>query len=443
MDDENINKFMLSECNKYLSSVGMALKKNKPINNKVFERYQQVFDSFKTLGYTQGVEILIDSAGYQFQTGQIKKNDCNKFVDYYHEFLTKNVEKVDYAFLFDPVPGASKSIVNSYSEMVKLNKMSYEKACELPEELRDKLLYIHHFRTPKIYKMYRSFLEEYKYPEYFKNFSTGGLVSFSRGSGSNPPIILYTIPLVDILTHVKERGLKSFRWHILGSTEWKDILVHKFVEHHIKKVYNIDIEITYDSSTIFQTLARGRYLYVPDMENQSVWKMSLRSDSLKMKFRDKGTAETYLYKLYNDMAREYGFKILDPITDPIYVDCEIDEHTGLTKGGRMSKIMYNYGIFSLLRLFNLIETWSKDIVDMLYPLYESGHIDEFNKSIENIMLKFNNGKLSNTIYQRTSSVYNSLELLRSLDKDYCEYIVNKYMYMDEPSELKSLDITYF
>lgn len=434
MEYDKINSFMLGECNKYLSSVGVAINKGKPIDNNIFKRYQKMFDGFLSKPFMKDIEIIIDSAGFQFQTGLIPTGDVPKFVKMYHEFLEKNVDNFKFAFLFDPVPGATQSIVKSYEQMEELNVLSFEEASKLSQEVRDKMLYIHHFRTPKINELYKKMMFELNLSDNFTNFATGGLVAFSRSGVGNPPCVMYVVPLVSILTKAIERGLKKFRFHVLGATEFKDILFHKFIEHHVKKLYDIELEITYDSSTIFKTLMMGRYLYVPDPIDYTIWKMSLRSDALHMDFRNRGTAEDYFYTLLNEMSESYGFKNLSQKNEPIYEIIDGKQ--------RITRIMYTYGIFFILKLFNLCGIWCSDIVSKLYPLYESGQIYEFDNSIEKQLFKFNNGKMTKVIKSRTSTFYNSLKMLENLDLEYCDHLIDSYMSCDEPEELQGFSTRF-
>lgn len=428
MEYDKINSFMLGECNKYLSSVGVAINKGKPIDSNIFKRYQKMFDGFLSKSFMKNIEIIIDSAGFQFQCGHIPTKDVSDFVKMYHDFLEKNIDNFKFAFLFDPVPGATRSIVESYDQMEKLNVESFEAAAKMPQNVRDKMLYIHHFRTPKINQLYKKMMFELNLSDYFTNFSTGGLVAFSRSGVGNPPCVMYVVPLIAIITQALKRGLKKFRFHVLGATEFKDILFHKFIEHHVKKLYDIELEITYDSSTIFKTLMMGRYLYVPDPTDYTIWKMSLRSDSLHMNFRSKGTAEDYFYTLLNEMSEQYLFKSLNKQNEPVYEIIDGKQ--------RITRIMYTYGIFFILKLFNLCGIWCSDIVSKLYPLYESGQIYEFDNSIENQLFKFNNGKNSKIITSRTSTFYNSLKMLEKLDLEYCDYLIESYMSCDEPEKLQ-------
>jgi len=431
MTPETINRFLLDHCNKYLTSVGFGIKPHLPIDKRVFGRYGKQFHNIRSRPYLKGCELMLDSAGYSFQVGQIPKEKTEEWVDLYHNFVGENAQYLSNAFLFDPVPGANKSIIESYDEMERLNVMSYTKASNLPDDVRCKMMYIHHFRTPQINKLFKKLLFEYKFGNNFNSFATGGLVSFSKGCQGKPPCNMYIIPLTAIILHAKKRGLKKFRFHVLGDSDFKSVLFHKFAERHIKEVHDIEIEITFDSTAIMKTFMLGRYLYVP-YDNQSIHKMFIRKMDLHMTWKNGITVEDYFYKLVNEIAEDYNFKKIGPSEEPIY------------EGGRLTRILYAYGLCLMIKLYALCENWCNDIVDSLYPLYQTGQILNFDIEIDKSMQRLNSGKLSRKLYSRSSAVYKSLDMLTSLDMDYCDYLINRYLSQDEAESLKhTTQLSYF
>jgi len=432
MEIDTINKFLLDNCNKYLTSVGFGIKPELPIDKRVFGRYGKQFHNMRTRPYLKGCELMLDSAGYSFQVGQIPKEKTDEWVSLYHEFVTENAAYLSNAFLFDPVPGANKSIIDSYEEMESLNVMSYTKAANLQDNVRNKMMYIHHFRTPQINKLFKKLLFEYELGNYFNSFATGGLVSFSKGCQDRPSCNMYVIPLTAILLHAKKRGLKKFRFHVLGDSDFKSVLFHKFVERHVREVHDIEIEITFDSTAIMKTFMLGRYLYVPIPETRSIHKMYIRKNDLHMQWKNVGTIENYFYHLANNIADKYNFKRIGPENEPIY------------EGGRLTRILYAYGLCVMIQLYRLCENWCNDIVDELYPLYQDGQTLKFDREIEKNMQNINDGKLSRKLYSRSSAVYNSLDMLTSLDIDYCDYLVDRYLGQDESESLSNNSkLTYF
>src|SRR5690606_23175252 len=141
-----------------------------------------------------------------------------------------------------------------------------------------------------------------------------------------------------------------FRFHVLGGSEWKEIIGHKFFERHIKEVFDIDVQITFDSSTYFKTICLGRYTFRP-MDEYIFRKLLLRPENLYRidnRERNRGIYKTeseLFYEMVNEAVTPYGIKPINPENTPLYVD------------GTMPRIVYTYGLFQQLALFKNLEEW--------------------------------------------------------------------------------------
>jgi len=425
-DYSGINKFLHNNCNRFLSSVGLALNRRKKLEDNVFDKYLDILHYFKSYKYLKDIEVTIDSGGYQFQTGYIFKEDTIKWIDMYHKFLCDKIDEYDWSFTFDPIPGPIGTILSSYDEMEKLNIYSYEKASNLPEHVRNKILYIHHFRTPLMNKLYVKLLKEYKFADNFINFSTGGLVAFSKGMKKSPPYILYVVPLVYILNHAIKRKLKKFRFHVLGGSDFKDIFIHNLIARHIKEVHNIDIEITYDSATIIKGFAMSRDLYIVDEEQKLIDVINIRSNMINSMYENRISYKDLIYSEFNKIADQCELGRIDSDKYPLY---------NSDKNGSLNNMTYFYGILYILQVFNKCEKWSKETVDEIYPLYKSGNHTEFTLKVEKKLSDFNRQKTSETVQSRATSIINTFELLKTLDETHCDYLINRYLYQDECSSL--------
>lgn len=417
LNNENVNKFLLGNVDKFLSSIGFVIRKDSKVEKKLIDRYCRLLKKMRNKEYMKNTEIIIDSGGFSIQQGYFKNEDIPHFIDLYHDFLNEQYELFNYAFTLDLSAGFESCPFKTWKELEELNIRSYGLSVNLPQEIRDKILYIHHFRTPKLFKIYKKMFFELDYAKHFKNFATGGLVSLSN-TKNIPPCVMYVVPLTHIIHHVKNNNIKKFRFHVLGETEFKSIFEHCFLEKHIKKIHGLDIEITYDSSTIFKVLGMGRYTYVLDEFNK-INKMTLRSDSLEMVWKGKGIIKDLFYDIINKSIEGYDIKKLDPILNPLYTN------------EKMNKIIYTYGIFQMFNLFNTFQILCRKLVDEIYPYYENKEFYKFNEEINKYMIKFNGNKISKKVEYRINNIQNSLELLENLDLDYVDYIVDNYMVTEE------------
>lgn len=470
--NESINAFFKDNVNKFLTSIGVVIKKLPPnpesrkeiinkgrMNYSLVSKYKaRYLDRFRDAKFLDGCEMIIDSAGYSVQQPDFfDLSEIKPFIDVYHnDFLLKEYDRFSYAFMLDIAPGSFHCPFTSYENMNELADYSYNMSYQLPEYVRNKMLFVKHFRTPSINAIYDKLLK--KYGDGFNNFATGGLVSFSR-SKNVPPQNMYAVPLIQILDHALKVGLKKFRFHVLGGSEWKEIIGHKFFEKHVKEVFDIDMEITYDSSTIFQTLCMGRYTFFPDHESKSIRKLSLRGDKLESNSENSDRKKEVIQnnydtfcRLINDSVCKYGMKGMTAGEDPIYVsyDNETDKlFSGNFSGdishghSKLSRLVYAYGMFQILHLFKVVDEWCKEWVEELYPLYKAGDVNEFNKNIDRIIILLNGGKIINkNMNTKAKSIHNSLKLIDEFKENkkdalkYCEYLINEYMIQDECEQLK-------
>lgn len=424
ISDETVGHFLDETVNKFLISYGVGIDKGDPFDGRKVGRRCLKRLKLKEREFLKNSEIILDSGGYQVQLGYIVKEDTTKMIDSYYKFLADSINAYDSAFCLDIAPGPIDSIYSTWDEMERYNRLSYERCIELPEEVKKKVYYIHHFRTPMINKIWKKLLFEDHMDEHFDNFSTGGLVSFSKSAAKTPPMFLYVIPLVHLLIRAKERGLKKFTFHALGMSEFKDILIHRFMEKHIKEVHDIDVQITYDSSTIFRALMLSRYCYVYDDAERTVTKLSIRTDNLNLDWRGRGRGEDVFYGEMNKVARQYGFKEIDKETFPIYI-------TAKDGVSRMNQIISTYSTFTQMKVYSDVGDVSKQIVEELYPMYLSGDYIEFDKAIELQMIKFNNNRYTKSVGRKCMSISKSLNVLKDLDMDYCEHVISSFLAQDE------------
>jgi hypothetical protein len=446
-----INSLLHDNVNKFLFSYGAALNKGEKVDSGVNKRFKKRFDNLTSREYLNDIEMTIDSGGYQVQQGFIDKDDTSTMIDLYHDMLLTINDRIDYAFPLDIAPGIQFCAYDSWDEIKKYNIESLSKAAALPEELRRKILYIHHFRTPKLNEIWKSMLFDEGLADPFYNFATGGLVSF--GNNASPPVQLYIIPLMWLIHYCKKRKLDKFRFHVLGGSEWKDIIFHKFIEHHIRKIHNIDVEITYDSSSIFQTLAMARTIIVPDesgilmklpmksnlnnLEVDADWGYSKEHLSTKYTRLDNGKKiSDIIYDAFNKSCVKYGMKALTEKDNPIYEE-----------SGMMNRLIYQYGIMHLLTVYHYVDALGKEMVERLYPIYESerdGLGNQFDILINETLITLNNATKSKKVSDKSCTFSNSLRELEQMDLDKADYFINEYMNQDDPDRLKEDDTsTYF
>jgi len=437
-NDETYATFLDNTINKYLFSYGTGLSyKNKKISKNHSEKIAKSINKIIKRPFMKDTKLYIDSGGFQVSMGAIDTKDMPLFIDNYHKFLVEQKDNYSWAFCLDLPPGpGSEDIFESYEQVEELNRSSYQAFANQPTDVKKKGIYIHHFRSPSLYKTWSKFLFEENLGDGYEYYGTGGIVA-NLSSDINIPVIIYTIPLSSILRYVKEQGRKSFKFHILGGANFADVFYHKLFTYHIKKVHDIDIDITYDSSAIFKGLAIGRY--IPVLKNNGdLAKMDLKSNALYLQF-DQCTISEKTYEVLNDLAETYNFKSVNGNSDPIY---------DLLPRGRsdtttFSRTIHMYLMSHILSIYRKIELLAESFIVDNYPLYESGQIQEFDAACIDFTRKLNQGKATKKQKAKTYSLYKSLNILTNLDEEYNEYLVNKFMAGSDNSLMSGSGINKF
>lgn len=419
-DSSQFENFLHNNINRFLYSYGTGLSyatKKLPKNHN--DRITKTVDFIKNTSFMKDCILYIDSGGFQIANGAVELKDLHRFVDNYIEFLNINKNKYCKAFSLDMPPGPSSSMFSSYSQMEEYNRMSYSEFAKLPKEIKDKILYIHHFRTPMMNNTWSKFLWDEDLADGYINFSVGGIVA-NNSTDICIPVIIYSIPLADILNYCIQKGLTSFNFHVLGGANYIDVFYHNLFTYHIKKVHNVDVNITYDSSGLFKGLAVGRFIPV-FKSNGTLCKMDLRSSVLHMKFDREKTIEDVVYERINDISSHYGMKQLNRDEHPIY-----DEDRGT-----FNRNIHMYLMMSMMRLYRELEFYCRNYIQEIYPLYENGQFEDFEEKCAELASKLNDGKLTKKIKAKSCSISKSLDILTRMDRDYNAFLIQKYMANDD------------
>ncbi len=423
-DDQQYKTFLHNSIDRFLFSFGTGLDyKSQKIRDNHADKIVKTVDMFRSSSFMNDCTLYIDSGGFQVAMGALKTEDMPRFMDMYCGFLKDNVSKYQRAFSLDLPPGPNSSVFSSYNQVEELNRQSYTKFTELPQEVKDKVLWVYQFRTPCLYDCWSKFIWDEDLPNGFSNFSVGGLVA-NAATDLAIPIILYSIPLSELVLYCKQKGIKKFDFHVLGGANYIDIFYHNLFSHHIKRVHDIDCNITYDSSAIFKGLAVGRFAPLFKKDGTLV-KADLRSQTLHLKFDGEKSIQDCIYDRINEMASVYGMKEINPDKHPIY-----DEERGT-----FERHIHMWLMMHIMRIYKDLEDICKDYVKQVYPLYENGKLDEFRDACLEISRKFNEGKLSKKMQVKSNSVTKSLNVMRDIDREYNRHIIQKFMSADDISSM--------
>jgi len=412
---EVISNFFGCVCNRFLHSYGQNFRGKKEYSTYNFKE-SELSRKCKQTEFFNKSSIIFDSGGFQISIGLLDEKETRILLENYYRFLVDYNNVYDQAFILDIPPGPGCKVFKSFNDVYKLNLQSYLTAANLPDEVRKKVIYIHHFRTPKLWEIYTKILRDNDLFSKFELFGTGGIVANSAGD-SEIPCIIYVLPLIPLLNETIKHKRTKLDFHVLGGATYRDIFFYELFKFHVKKVHNIDLNITYDSSGLFKGLMIGRYFAT--LHDDKIKKVDIRSCNLNMRFHDHLKTIDICRNLIHTLADKYNFKKIS-VTD-LY-----DEKTGtFYEENKVYLMLY------MLEFYLEVEILMREKSEKIYPVYESGDRESFIFEVETITRNLNNGKISRKQISKSNSIIKSLDMLTSLDEDYCKHIVQKFLSKDE------------
>jgi len=412
---EDISNFFLNTCSGFLHSYGSSFAGKKSYS-KYNRSEAKLFQTCRESRLFDNSTFIADSGGFQISVGRLSRKESKLLLTMYYEFLEQYHQVLDRAFILDIPPGPNCEIFHSFTDVYNLNLKSYLTASTLPDEVRDKIIYIHHFRTPKLWDIYTKILRDNDLFSKFKYHGTGGIVANMSGDMAIPCII-YVVPMIPLINEAIKHKRNYLNFHILGGANFRDILFYELFQIHVQKKHNLTLNITYDSSGLFKGLMIGRFMQMFD--GTSFRKIDLRSHVLNKRFKNELKVVDIYRSELNKLADRYNFKNI-PIEE-VYDD----------KAGTFFEEVKVYSMLYMLDQFAVVQNMLKNIAKKIYPIYESNNIELFTKNIINTTKMLNSGKITRKQKAKSNSVVKSLDMLSSLDEQYCEHIVTKFLSKDE------------
>lgn len=417
---EIMSYFLSNTCHGFLHSFGQNFTGKKKYDNYIASEVN-VFTENRGYGIFDNCNFICDSGGFQASIGRIDEHETDNLINLYHDFLENYHSCIDRAFILDLPPGPGCKLFKNFDDIYYGNERTYNLARNLPDAAREKIIYIHHFRTPKLWDIFTDLLNVDGMFDAFSHFGTGGIVA-NQGSDTAIPCIIYVLPLIPVLKKAKEAGRKQLDFHILGGAGYRDIFFYEMFSKVVKEEHDIELTISYDSSGIFKGLMRGRMLHIL-CDDEIVRKVDLRTVKLDKRFLSELTVTDIISKKIDDMSDRYNFKKID--SKKIYCD----------ESGTFPDDFRMYAAMLVLRTFADVQLLLRRKANEIYPLFQAGDLEGFSTQCAKVTQNMNQGKITRKQKAKTHSIANSIKMLRDLDENYCKYIVNKYLAKDEFIEL--------
>jgi hypothetical protein len=423
---EQVSNFLSETCAGFLHSYGQDFGGKKKYN-KYSQKEADLYKKCRDMGIFDGCNLVADSGGFQISVGDLSRRESEMLFDMYYNWLRDYVDVYDRAFILDVPPGPGCEIFHNFEDVYNLNLKSYLIARDLPDEVRKKVVYIHHFRTPKLWEIYTKIMRENELFPYFDWHGTGGIVANMSGDMAIPCII-YILPMIPLINEAIKYGRNYLNFHILGGGSFRDVFFYELFMNIVKRKHNFDLNITYDSSMSWKQVMRARFIHAKDDEGYTR-KMSIKSNNLDKRFyrstNPNGIRVEQMYeKVLNNVAEQFNFK-------PISIDGVYSSETGT-----FHEDIKVYSIFYTLNLFPTIQQEMKKIAERIIPMYEAGESGMFFEECLEITRRINQGNLTKKQRIKTNSISKSLDMLCDLDEDYCHHLVNTHLAKDEFVDLE-------
>jgi len=413
---EDIGRIMAGTCSGFLHSYGQNFH-NKKNYIKYDKAERKVYEECRATGFFDNSDFIVDSGGYQISVGRLSFRESNLLLTMYYEWLENNHDLIDKAFILDVPPGPSCEIFNDFDQLMQLNLDSYLRAKDLDPVIRDKIIYIHHFRTPELWDLYLKILRDYDMFDSFKHHGTGGIVA-NMASDMSIPIVIYILPIIPLLNDCIRAGRDYLDFHILGGSNFRDIFFYELFKVHVQNTHNISLNITYDSSGLYKAIMVARYVYIFD--GYDFVKVSIKNFNLDKRFKGGKKIIDAFREYTTALANRWGLK-------PIAIEEMYD------KGGK-GTFYEEVKIYTFLCLLDQYQQVQEKMITeaaRVYPLYNEGNISEFTQEILTITRSLNSGKTTKKQKVKSESMVTSLDMLASLDEDHCKYIVDQHLSKDE------------
>jgi hypothetical protein len=211
-------------------------------------------------------------------------------------------------------------------------------------------------------------------------------------------------------------------------------MFYELFKECVKKEHNIDLNITYDSSSPYKQVMHARFIYTRDKFG-NIRKLSIKSKNLDKRFAFKSMPKDIIVldefqEGLNRLADKWNWKRIN--VDGLYGMYE-------DRSGNMVETFHPdvkaYATLYSLNFFSEIQEEMRQTVQRIYPIYKEGLTFEFNNICEGLTRLINQGSVSKKQIIKAQSISNSLDMLKNLDEDYCKYIVVKGLAKDEFKEL--------
>lgn len=197
-------------------------------------------------------DLFIDSGGYSFIKGELAPYKLYAAIRLYHDFIKHCSHSCDYIFSLDIPYSLVFHKFNTIKNVYDFNKLSLQKTIDAISKntnLKEKIFFVHHFKTEGHYRIWQKIKEEFDFNKHIKYHAIGGMVSIKDVAKiSIAPFIATSFQCLSDYENSAFNG-EDFRLHLLGISVDYDRFLIAFLEKLFQRYLgsSIPATLTYDT----------------------------------------------------------------------------------------------------------------------------------------------------------------------------------------------------
>lgn len=224
------------------------------------------------------VLLFVDSGGYSIIVGEVPPYLIGRCIETYHYALEHSNDAFDFIFSLDIPFNAKHHSFNTREKIEGFNRLSLQESIKVLKrspELKEKFLFIYHFKTIEHYEIWQKLYKELNLGEHIKHRAVGGMVSLKQKAKIDfAPFIATAYQCLNDYQKSATFG-EEFRVHFLGINVKYDRFMIALLEALFQRYLGEGIRVIFTYDTINYRISGFHVKQVYDLVNGKLLDYSL------------------------------------------------------------------------------------------------------------------------------------------------------------------------
>jgi len=216
------------------------------------------------------VQLYVDSGGYSIIIGEVPPYLISRCIEIYHYVFEHSQDAFDFIFSLDIPFNAKHLSFNTRDKIEGYNRQSLQESVNVLQrhpELKEKFLFIYHFKTIEHYEIWQKLYRELDLGQYIKHRAIGGMVSLKQMAKIDfAPFIATAYQCLNDYLKSISYG-EEFRVHFLGINVKYDRFIIVILEQLFQRYLGNDIPVIFTYDTINYRVSGFRIKEAYDLVN--------------------------------------------------------------------------------------------------------------------------------------------------------------------------------